>query len=133
MLPDRFLGAVSGRTSPPSSQLGSLGPSDGSKEPEPTTTPTVTPVPILPEVEEPKKEPIKEVEPPAPVKKRHVMTLINGSSREKAVFVEGDTEDEEGSSTPPAKKVEKSVVKKSKPQPATPVAPTTKTPQNRGR
>ncbi len=91
--------------------------SDGSKEPEPTPPPQVTtPVPILPEVKdpEPKKEPIKEVEPPAPVeklKKRHVMTLINGTSREKRVFEE-DTEDGEGSSTTPAKKAEKPVVKK---------------------
>ena len=111
-----------------------LTPSDGTKEVE--TTPVVQPVTPLPEI----KDPVKE-ETPAPVvvekpKKRHVMTLINGSSREKAVFVEGEDEDGNVSSTP-APKADKPEVKKEEPktQPAAPAAPTatTKTSRTRNR
>jgi hypothetical protein len=88
----------------------------------------------LPEV----KDPVKE-ETPAPVvvekpRKRHVMTLINGSSREKAVFVEGEDEDGNVSSTP-AKKEDKPEskpeVKKEEPKTQPAATATTKTSRNR--
>ena len=108
--------------------------SDGTKDPEPTPMPTVVAT-TLPEVIQ-EKEPIKEVEP-APVekpRKRHVMTLINGTAREKAVFLEGDTEDGEGSSTTPAREVKPDVKKETpKTNPTTPVAPTTTTKTSRTR
>ena len=106
--------------------------SDGTKEPEPTPVPTVAAT--LPEVA-PEKEPIKEVEP-APVekpKRRHVMTLINGSARAKAIFVEGETEDGEVASTTPATREDRPEAKKEETKTTPPVAPTTTTKTSRTR
>ena len=111
-----------------------LTPSDGTKDPEtPTVTTPVTPMPVLPEVVEPVKEPTPEPTPaPAPVekpRKRHVMTLINGTAREKAVFIEGENEDGDGPSATPAKKEDKPVAKPVanpvETKPTTPAAPAT--------
>ena len=99
--------------------------SDGTKEPEPTPTPAPV-ASVLPEVE-PVKEPVKEIAPVEKPRKRHVMTLINGTRREKAIFVEG--EDEDGNPTPAPKDEKpesKPEVKKeaAKANPTTPAAPT---------
>jgi pilus assembly protein CpaB len=79
--------------------------SDEAKEDE---TPAPAPVVVtpLPAVEEPAK-PETPPAPPVVVKprKKHVMTIINGSSRERAVFIEGEEEDGTTASTP-AKKEE---------------------------
>jgi pilus assembly protein CpaB len=92
-----------------------LTPSDSSKDSEttPVPTPTVTP---LPEIKEATKE---EAPAPPPVvvkpKKRHVMTLITGTSRVKAIFIEGEEDDANVSSTP-ARKEAKPEVKQEEPK-----------------
>ena len=84
------------------------------------------PVPEPKPAPEPKPEPAPVVEKP---KKRHVMTLINGTAKEKAVFIEGEGEDEDGPSSTPAKPVAKpepkKETKKEETKPTTPAAPTT--------
>ena len=100
--------------------------------PPPSVT-TTTPLPPLPEEKDPAKDPVKETAPMEKPRKRHVMTLINGTSREKAVFIEGDN-DEDGPSATPARKDDKpepkpEPKKEEAKAPATPAAPsaTTKT------
>lgn len=95
-----------------------LRPSDGSTEPE-TPAPAATVVTPLPEIKNPAKE-----ETPAPVvvekpRKKHVMTLISGTSSVKAVFIEGEDEDGNVSSTPAKKEAQpepKPEVKKEEPK-----------------
>jgi Flp pilus assembly protein CpaB len=108
--------------------------SDGSREAE-TTPPVTTVTTPLPEIKEPIKQTPAVVEKP---KKRHVMTLINGTSREKAVFIEGEDEEGNVSSTPARKEDKpepKPEVEKEQPktQPTTPVAPTATTKTSRTR
>jgi pilus assembly protein CpaB len=97
------------------------------------TTPTPPPTAVkLPVITEEEKGVVK-VEEPKPViekpRKRHVMTIINGTQRERAVFTEGDDDDIESSPanetpTAPPKKEEKPQAKKDEPKPATrPAAP----------
>ena len=91
-----------------------LRPSDGSTESE-TPAPAVV-ASTLPDFKDPAKE-----ETPAPVvgekpRKRHVMTLITGSTREKAVFIEGEDEDGNVSSTPAKKEDKKEDKPESKPE-----------------
>ena len=113
-----------------------LRPSDGSGEAE-TPAPAPAVAATLPELEGPAKE-----ETPAPVvvqekpRKKFVMTLISGSSREKAVFIEGDGDDEDGnSSSTPAKKEEKPEskpeVKKEEPKSQPAATASTKTSRTR--
>lgn len=78
------------------------GQNETGERPEPAAatgaqTPTATPLPVLPADDKgPKVE-----EPPAAAPKprrRHVMTIQNGTQREKATFIEGDAEDDVASS-----------------------------------
>ena len=76
------------------------------RSPSPRPAPVVTTP--LPEI----KEPVKPETAPAPAvvekpRKKHVMTIINGTSREKAVFIEGEETRTATTASTPAKKEEK--------------------------
>jgi pilus assembly protein CpaB len=114
-------------------------PAEGSKDSEPTTAAVPTTTGVLPEVPDDKK-PVKEDVPAVEEKqkKRHKMTLVNGTAKTTHIFIEGETEDGD-EPTPPAKKEEKPETKpeakKEEPaaKPTTPAAPTATTKTSRTR
>jgi pilus assembly protein CpaB len=88
---------------------------------------------VLPPVAPDMPAPVPEVKPVVEKKvRRHVMTIRTGSTVEKAVFINGQPEDEDET---PAKKEEskpKTEVKKPAPPTFTPIAPTTAPPATSG-
>lgn len=90
----RAIGQVMSRASDLDKPVASSEPTE--RETVSATPLTNNPLPVLPPVEE-KAEPKEETKPaPAVVvapRKRHVMTIHNGSQKEKAVFHDDDTED----------------------------------------
>jgi pilus assembly protein CpaB len=78
-----------------------------------------TPLASLTEEKGATPEPVAPVAPVEKPRKKHVMTIINGASKEKAIFVEGDSEDDDVPSTP-KKETSSDEKAEGKAKPATP-------------
>jgi hypothetical protein len=108
--------------------------SDIEKDGDDARTVPVTPkVPVLPPVVEDKTPVVGETKKTEPVKKRkrYVMTIRTGANTEKAVFVLGDDDEDEGSTTTSksdkeekSKEVTKKPEEPKKPAPPAPLNPT---------
>ena len=114
-------------------------PSDTDPGPVASSASLVPALPALPadEPKEPVKEPVKEVAPapiPEPVKpavvkvKKHVLTIFQGATRERAVFTPGEKDEEESNeddsmARPEARPEPKLTVKPTEPRPLLPPVP----------